>query len=356
MRSIKLALFLSLGLFMALGGQLLLAQQVSGPEPAQRLEGMLHRMSLFDEGQSWLGVQLGEVTQAKVKELKLPGDYGAIVTHVEENSPAAKAGLKENDVILEFGGMRVWSAAQLKQLVDETPPGRNVSLRVSRYGQKLSFNVTMAPLNGHPFTMPSFHMPPINFPPGFFRQFAPFEMQGRLGVKAEDLTPQLASYFGVKQGKGVLVTEVEAGSAAAQAGLKAGDCIVRVDMKEVDSVADLRSALRETSSTGRDVTVAVVRKGREESLRVHLQPSSAPDLLLQQEAQDFATGLERQVRQLEKQIPRLEREEERLQSCLTALETHLFGPQFPSRTRPAVIRRQDGSWLATGPGCPSFGG
>jgi serine protease Do len=350
MNSIKLASLLIVGTLLAVSGRPLPAQQAPSPDASERMQRMLHRMSLFEDDQSWLGIELEDVTQAKVQQLKLPGEYGAIVSHVEENSPAAKAGLKVNDVILEFGGMRVWSAAQLKQLVNETPPGRNVSLRISRNGRQLNVQVTTATAGGHAFAWPSFHAPRINFPPGFFNQLAPFETRGRLGIEAEDLTPQLASYFGVKQGKGVLITQVEAGSPAAKAGLKAGDCLVSVDSKEVASLSDLRSALRDQTESNHTVTLGLVRKGHEESVRVNLQPPRTPNP--EQEAENFSESVERHVRELERQLPSLQREEAQLESCLAALETHIFEPEFPSKPKPAVIRRPNGNYLATGPGCP----
>jgi serine protease Do len=349
MKSTKLLSLLSFCLLVPLGTVPLQAQQ---PDPAASykvLLGQLQGMASPNQG-AWLGIELADVTQANVQELKLPGDYGAIVKHVDEDSPAAKAGLKENDVILEFGGMRVWSAAQLQQFVDETPPGRDVTLRVSRDGQKLNLQVTIGSPIMHAMTLPALRIPRINIPRQFFYGLGPFETRGRLGIEAEDLTPQLASYFGVKQGKGVLVTEVEEGSPAAKAGLKAGDCIVRVDSTEVDSLSGLRDALRENGESSHAVALAVVRQGHEEVLHATLQPAGTPNP--EQEAANFTAALEREVQQLERQIPRVQREEKQLESCLVALETHLFQPRPFSVQNTAVIRRRDGTWFTTGPGCP----
>ncbi|HTV55276.1 MAG TPA: PDZ domain-containing protein [Terriglobia bacterium] len=361
MKSTKPLSLSTLCLLVALAGLPLQAQQAErpeSPEGPQVLLGEVHRLATPNQG-AWLGVELADVTQANMKELKLPGDYGAIVKHVAEDSPAAKAGLKENDVILDFGGMRVWSAAQLQQFVDETPPGREVTLRISRSGQKLNLQATMGSPRMHAMTLPPFRIPHINVPRQLFYGFGPFETRGRLGIEAEDLTPQLASYFGVKQGKGVLVTEVEQGSPAAKAGLKAGDCIVRVDSTEVDSISGLRGTLREKGEGSRAVALTVVRNGHEETLHATLRASGAPNL--EQQAENFTESLERQVhelelerqvQELEKEIPRFQREEKQLESCLMALETHLFQPQSVAPGNTAVIHRRDGSWFTTGPGCP----
>jgi serine protease Do len=304
MRSTKSLSILTTTLLLGLAGLPLQAQQAQEPpssEGPQALLGQVRRLATPHEG-AWLGIELADVTQANVRELKLPGEYGAIVKQVAEDSPAAKAGLKENDVILDFGGMRVWSAAQLQQFVDETPPGREVTLRVSRNGQKLSLQVTMGSPRMRAMTLPSFRIPPINIPRQFFYPFAPLEARGRLGIEAENLTPQLASYFGVKQGKGVLVTEVEDASPGAKAGLKAGDCIVRVNSTEVDSTSALREALRREADSSQTVALTVIRKGHQELLHATLRRSAPPNP--DQEAANFTESLERQVERLENEIPR----------------------------------------------------
>ncbi len=90
-----------------------------------------------------LGVRLSDATPERARELKLPGEYGAIVSELEEGSPAAKAGLAANDVVLEFAGERVRSAAQLRRLVRETPPGRTVTFQFSHAGQIRSSNALL---------------------------------------------------------------------------------------------------------------------------------------------------------------------------------------------------------------------
>jgi serine protease Do len=352
MKSTKQLSFLLLCLLVALSASPLPAQQAQGPETGdyfQSLLGQARRLATSGEG-SWLGVELSEITPAEVKQFKLPGDYGALVKHVAENSPAARAGLKENDVILEFGGMRVWSAAQLQQFVDQTPPGRDVTLRISRNGQKLNLQVTMGSPQMHAITLPPFRIPQINIPRHFFYGLGPFETRGRLGIEGQDLTPQLANYFGVKQGKGVLVTQVEEGSSAAKAGLKAGDCIVRVDSTEVDSLSSLRDALHEKGQGSQTIALTVVRKGHEEVLHASLQPSGALDP--EQEASNFTVDLERQVQELKREIPRVQHTEKQLESCLVALETHLFQPRPIPVQKTTVTCQRDGTCFATGPGCP----
>ncbi|HEV2500064.1 MAG TPA: PDZ domain-containing protein, partial [Terriglobia bacterium] len=96
------------------------AQQDAPPPPEAPVAPPGPGFNLFrGSNGAFLGVLLNDVSAKDVSAMKLPGEYGVIVRHVEPDSPAAKAGLETNDVILEFGGMRVWSASQLEQLVRE---------------------------------------------------------------------------------------------------------------------------------------------------------------------------------------------------------------------------------------------
>lgn len=301
----------------------------------------------LDEGEAWLGVELADVTEQKAQELKLPGVYGAVVARVEPNSPAAKAGVEANDVILEFAGTRVWSVAQLRQWVRETPPGRTVTLRVSRAGKKLDLKVTLGPLAGHDF-LPglTFSMPNIHVPEVFNFSFSP--TRARLGIRGESLTSQLAEYFGVKQGKGVLVTEVEKGTPAEKAGLKAGDCIVRVNSTEVASIFDLMHAL---GSAGKQpVTLAIIRNGHEESVSVQLAPNWSP--ISPQRTEAIEQRVERQIKHLQDELPHIEQRENQLESCLQALESHLFALRAQPVESTKMVWGPRGEWLVAGPGCP----
>jgi C-terminal processing protease CtpA/Prc len=224
-------------------------------------------------GGAWLGVRLEEVTAEKAKELKLAGENGVIVSDVEEGRPAAKAGVAKGDVIVEFAGEKVRSATQLRRLVRETPPGRTVTLLVNRAGQTRTLSAKLeARAEGAfemPVTPPMPRLPKIEIPEFDFV----WQARGtRLGISGDELTPQLAAYFGVKQGKGVLVREVVVGSAAEKAGLKAGDVIVAVDGKEVATVSRLRRALAGDTEERRKVTLTIVRDKREQTVTVELEP------------------------------------------------------------------------------------
>jgi membrane-associated protease RseP (regulator of RpoE activity) len=304
---------------------------------------------------AWLGLRLEDVTAEKAKELKLAGEYGVIVKDVEEESPAAKAGVAKGDVILEFAGEMVRSAAHLRRLVRETPAGRSVTLLVSRAGQTKTLSAKLEARPGGAFTMPA--MPPMPEMPGFDIKIPEFDFVwhargAQLGISADELTPQLAQYFGVKQGKGILVREVVVGSAAEKAGLKAGDVIVQVDGKDVDTVAKLRRALAGEKETqeARKVTLTIVRDKREQTLTVELEPQErmGPRRLTQTElmvvdplemqeiaaeAQAHAKEMEAQAGEWQKEHQELQKEQQRLQEEMRRLQQEL-----PKQIEREIIR------------------
>lgn len=220
-------------------------------------------------GRARLGVGISDVTAEKARELKLPGEYGALVTEVAEESPAAKAGVQVDDVIIEFDGERVRSANQLVRLVRETPAGRSITLQVSRGGQTRSLTVALEERHARFFRVPSISIPDIDV--RVRPDLHVFTRRPRLGITADDLTSQLADYFGVEQGEGVLVREVLAGSAAEKGGLKAGDVIVQVDETGVASVSELRRALTEATRDKKEVTLTIVRDRKEQALNVEIE-------------------------------------------------------------------------------------
>jgi serine protease Do len=226
-------------------------------------------VSSSDEG-GWLGVEIGEVTAEKAKDLKLSEVRGVIVEDVELDSPAAKAGIKEKDVITQYDGQPVEGTVQFRRLVRETPPGRTITLAISRGGSTQNVSVELGDRSdyfvkkmkgkmrdfgeAYSFSMPNFN---VEIPE------MPDVMDARtpvLGINAEDLTGQLGSYFGAPDGAGVLVREVRPGTPAATAGLKAGDVIFKVNEKPVRTLAELRAQLREKSDQV-SVRMDVIRKG-----------------------------------------------------------------------------------------------
>jgi serine protease Do len=223
---------------------------------------------------SFLGVAVVEINAERAKALKLSEEHGVEVTRVEEDSPASRAGLKIQDVVLEFQGQRVEGAEQFVRLVRETPSGRQVKLLVSRNGQTIHLSATIASrqmkmleIGDMQIAVP--HLPELpRAPMGELpRSFVALE-NPVLGIEAESLNSQLAAFFGVKEG--VLVRSVRNGTAAARAGLRAGDVIVQVGGQNVVTPLEVVGALR-ASASAKNVPLSIVREKKSLTLPVTIE-------------------------------------------------------------------------------------
>lgn len=276
------------------------------PQPAPPAAPAPHVFTIGPANGSYLGIGAQEIDAERAKELKLQEARGVEVTRVEEDSPAAKAGLKQGDVVQQYNGERVEGTEQFMRLVRETPPGRQVTLQISRNGATQTVTATVGERKAFVYRR-SFGVGPevqqeveklrgeigrMRLDPKFQQDMArlqaelgamrlrmpdmpePF-MAWRspvLGIEAESLTPQLAEFFGVKQG--VLVRSVAKDSAAEKAGIKAGDVIVRVDNQEVTTPSGLSRRIRELDSRS-SFPVTVVRNRQEMVLNVIVEKQPA---------------------------------------------------------------------------------
>lgn len=225
---------------------------------------------------AYLGVDVCDVTADRLEALKLKEEKGVEVTMVDQDAPAGKAGIKEHDVILSVNGTPVESAAQLRRVIHETPAGRVVALGLSRDGQPLTVKTQLAERSKTAIWSPKTKdfkdfqvkvMPDMPEMP----EMPDFDMPGamvvvrssaRSGLTVENLTPQLGEFFGVKEGKGVLVRGVEKGSRAEKAGLRAGDVIVKINDQPVHDTTDFSYAVRR-SRDPKGMSLGVVRDKRE---------------------------------------------------------------------------------------------
>ena len=230
---------------------------------------------------AYLGVDVCDVTADRVGALKLKEEKGVEVTMVDQDAPAGKAGLKEHDVILSVNGGPVESAAQLRRVIHETPAGRVVALGISRGGEPVAIKVQLAERSKAMNWGPKVKEFTVNVTPPEMPEMpaiADFDIPGamvvlhssaRSGLTVENLTPQLGEFFGVKDGRGVLVRTVVKGSRAEKAGLRAGDVIVRINDQPVQDTTDFSYALRRLRD-GKTVTLGVVRDRREQNLSLPL--------------------------------------------------------------------------------------
>ncbi|MGH9684048.1 MAG: PDZ domain-containing protein [Candidatus Acidiferrales bacterium] len=259
------------------------AQELAGQAQDKITQEFDRRPDFFgrstDDDSGWLGIEIADVTPETAKNLNLRAVRGAIVKDVEPDSPAAKAGLKENDVITKYDGETVESTMQFRRLVRETPPGRNVDLVVSRGGHTQNISVALGDRGAFMQKQMegkmrdfgrAYEFSPRNFD---FHFDMPESVDFRtpvLGISAEDLTSQLGAYFGAPNDAGVLVREVRPDTPAEKAGIKAGDVIVKVNGNAVRSLADLRLQLRQKSDE-KSVNLGILRKGAELSVSVTIE-------------------------------------------------------------------------------------
>ncbi|MGH9492899.1 MAG: PDZ domain-containing protein, partial [Terriglobales bacterium] len=248
------------------------AQVVAPAPPASEVMG--GETTVVESGGSYLGVDSQDVTKERMADLKFKEERGVEVLMVDQDAPAGKAGLKEHDVILEFNGAKVESVEQLRRMIHETPPGRTVTLGISRAGQPLTLNATLAERNKEytfSYSGPKVKMPKVVIPKIEMPEIWLLGGTSRSGLLVDSLTPQLGEFFGVKNGEGVLVRSVEKGSPGEAAGFKAGDIIVRVENEKVADRGDWRSTMR--SHRSGKVSIGIIRDKKEQTLSLVLPES-----------------------------------------------------------------------------------
>ena len=242
--------------------------------PAFSQKARSARQVVMARSGSYLGVGAIDIDAERAKALNLKEARGVEIKSVDNDSPAAKAGLKEGDVVLDYNGTPVVGFEQFARLVRETPSGRQVRISVWRGGTTQTVTATIATRPG--FTRSDadgfgFALPPFPPAPPMIPDIPQSHMTWRssmLGVETESLTSQLAEFFGVKEG--VLVRSVSRNSPAEKAGIKAGDVITKVDDNKVSSSRDISAALRNLHSK-RTFPVTVVRKQQETTLNVTVE-------------------------------------------------------------------------------------
>ncbi len=202
----------------------------------------------------WLGVKIQQVTPELAEGLGLEKPSGALVSEVTSGGPAASGGVEAGDVIVKFDGRDINEMRDLPRMVAETEVGKDVRVVVWRKGKTQTVKVVLGLLDEGSAT-PG---PDVDAPE------APATAESALGMKMEPLTAKNRSDYDVAaDAKGVLVVEVEAGSAAAEKGIRPGDVIVEVAQEEVATPADVRGGVARAKEEGRKSLLILVRTGEE---------------------------------------------------------------------------------------------
>jgi S1-C subfamily serine protease len=240
---------------------------------------------LHSSSQGYLGVLVGDVDNDSANKLKLKDVHGAVITLIDHDAPAAQVGLRVNDVLLEVNGQTVESAEAFGRMMREIPPGRKVTMVISREGATQTVTVQLAdhkkldtdiwnklnsggdigtpveglsilgtggggdaPLSG------GFHMPFVG------------NSTLKVGAIVEPLTAQMAEYLGVRNG--LMVKQVARKSEAAAAGMKAFDVILKVGIDNIITVSDWDRLMR--ANQGKAVPITILREKRMQTLTLQV--------------------------------------------------------------------------------------
>ncbi len=286
MRGFSLALVISIGF-----GSLqtaAFAASASQPGPEQRAQ-------IRNSPVSYLGIDVRGIGDDQVSDLKLKDTHGAEITRVDHDAPAGKMDLRVRDVVLQMNGVAIDNEEQLRRMMHDCPPGKMVVMTINREGQLITTSAPMADrlvlereawaqhVGGGP-GLPGPQAPAMALPsdepnvasgalasaPSVNSRYSKSFLGTLLtsptytGAMLEIMRPQLAQFFGVPTGAGLLVSGVADNSPAAMAGLKAGDVIVRAEHKPMSTTSNWAKVIREAK--GRPVSVEVLRDRQEKTL------------------------------------------------------------------------------------------
>ena len=269
----------------------------------------------------YLGVEIQDINDDEIATLQLKNVRGAEISSLDHDGPACKAGMRIHDVILQLNGQLIEGGDQLRRLLREIPAGRTVSFVVSREGQTQTMTMQMADRRKveqqaweQHYSVPAPGPRPSGMENSFFdsapssgsvvttpkghRDFLGTSMilsSSFTGAKLEVMGQQLAEFFGAEGGAGLLVRSVDDNSPAAQAGMKAGDVVVRINSIALSNGADWTRTIHD--NRGRPVPVVVLRDKHEQTLT--LTPDAKKrSCLVGSSLEDFFQQKSQQTREL----------------------------------------------------------
>jgi len=242
----------------------------------------------------YLGVDVRDVPADQVSPLKLRDTRGAEVIMVDHDAPAGKCGLHEHDVILQMNGVQIEGRDQVRRMLHDLLPGRALQLVISREGQQMTLTTQMSTREEVEKLAWEQHLTPaesqgsadgvdtaqsgLGSPRSSSKSFlgGVLTAPAYTGAMLEKMTSQLADYFGVPAGVGLLVRNVEPNSPAALAGMHAGDVVVRAASRSVTTLNDWARALK--SGKEKPVPITVLRDKKEQTLTLTLDAKKRSSL------------------------------------------------------------------------------
>jgi len=194
--------------------------------PAKLVKNVMD--SLLDNGRvirGWLGVMIQNLDEDLSKSFNYEGTKGALVGDVTKDSPAAKGGLRQGDIVTALNGELIENVTHLRRMVAETKPGTKIELTVFRNGKTDKFGINITELANE------------------MAQQTQENSENDIGIALRDITPEIAQQLGITKTKGVVVTNIEPGSVAFRAGIQPGDVILQFNEKEIETSQDFEKSL-----------------------------------------------------------------------------------------------------------------
>jgi len=215
--------------------------------------------SNFSKKKGYLGVSVRRLTSSLKKELKI--DHGVVVSWVKEESPADDAGIMEDDVIEEVDGKKIKRPETLTRVIRKIKPGTEVKVVLYSDGKKETVKVKIGKVRSNYS---------FSFGGGSDNSFFMIGSTAYMGVSLHELNKDLAEYFGVKHDEGALITDVEENSPAEDAGLKAGDVILKVENEKISEPDDVKEMVTEFEEDD-EISVEVMRHKKKKTFKVVLE-------------------------------------------------------------------------------------
>ena len=276
---------------------------------------------------AYLGVHIADITPEVANSLKLNDVNGVVVQSIDHDGPACKAGIKNNDVIVSVGGTKIRNTEQMVDVMSGLPAGSVANIAIVRDGKAENVKVTLGSrktwMTPNAAPMPNSSMaksfvapmPPVAFPSDVEVPLMT-PASARRGIVVEGLTPQLGEFFGVPNGQGVLVRNVQRGSLGANAGLKAGDVIIKIDGQPIRDLADWRRSMN--ISNGK-TSFSVIREKREQVVEM-ASPGPSGELRVGDDWDYFGRDTDAFTQQMQLLGPEIERQTQAMMFSSDELE------------------------------------
>jgi serine protease Do len=231
--------------------------------PSKTVVGVINQLRQFGEvRRGWLGVRIQPVTPEIADSLSIKPARGALVAGLDDKGPAKPAGIEPGDVIVKFDGRDVKEMRDLPRIVADTPVGKDVDVVVIRGGKEQTRTVKIARLEDDDSKTAEKKPDQVDAKPA---------VKKTLGLELSDMTDALRKRFNIQpKVKGVIITDVEANSAAAEKNLRPGTVIVSIQQQPVTTAADLHARIEQLKKEGKKNAVFLVANGKGDTTFVAL--------------------------------------------------------------------------------------